>query len=135
MPADGTAGQAVVTAFRRRTWRKAATAAVEGFADPRPVTPPPTWHRSSLAFRRRQIATTVDGFAAARDLTGADPHHRDGPGRAATHRRVLTWSVGATALDAVNVDAGYGRRHVFLPTSSGEGELAPDTEPEGSHDS
>ncbi|MGW4963429.1 hypothetical protein ACWEPL_39960 [Nonomuraea sp. NPDC004186] len=48
---------------------------------------------------------------------------------------LFTWSIGATAPDAVHIDAGHSHRHVFLPTSPGEGALTPDTEPEGSHDS
>ncbi len=135
LPADGTAGPAVVTAADVENWRKAATAAVEGFADPPSGETATNVARSSLASAVRQIATTVDTYAAARDLTG--------PGRTtamdlAVRQRadaLFTWSVGATALDAVNVDAGYGHQHVFLPTSPGEGDLTPDAEPEGSHDS
>ncbi|MEV1169303.1 hypothetical protein [Nonomuraea sp. NPDC049784] len=119
MPSDGTAGPVAVTAADVEAWQQAAAAAVQGFADP----------------PSGETATTVDTYAAARGLTG--------PARAAAMdlavrqraEALFTWSIGATALNAVNIDAGYGHQHVFLPTSPGEGALTPDTEPEGSHDS
>ncbi|GAB3158852.1 hypothetical protein [Microbispora hainanensis] len=135
LPTDGTAGPAVVTAADVENWRKAATAAVEGFADPPSGETATNVARSSLTSAVRQLATTVDIYAAARDLTG--PARTAAMDLAVRQRAdaLFTWSVGATALDAVNVDAGYGHQHVFLPTSPGEGELTPDAEPEGNHDS
>ncbi|MGI5158833.1 hypothetical protein [Microbispora sp. CA-102843] len=135
LPADGTAGPAVVTSADAASWRKAAAAAVEGFADPPSGETATNVARSSLASAVRQIATTVDTYAAARDLAG--PARTAAMDLAVRQRAdaIFTWSVGATALDAVNVDAGYGHQHVFLPTSPGDGALTPDTEPEGSHDS
>ena len=135
MPADVTAGPAAVTAADVENWQKTAAQAVEGFADPPSGETATNVARSSLASAVRQIATTIDTYAVARGLTG--------PARTAamdlTVRQradaLFTWSVGATALDAVNIDAGYGHQHVFLPTSPGEGALTPDTEPEGSHNS
>ncbi|MEV0233335.1 hypothetical protein [Nonomuraea sp. NPDC050786] len=135
MPADGTAGPVAVTAADVGTWRQAAAAAVQGFADPPSGETATNVARSSLASAVRQLATTVDTYAAARDMAG--PARAAAMDLAVRQRAdaLFTWSVGATALDAVNVDAGYGHQHVFLPTSPGEGALTPDTEPEGSHDS
>ncbi|MEU6414868.1 hypothetical protein [Microbispora sp. NPDC046933] len=134
LPAGGTAGPAVVTAADVESWRKAAAAAVEGFADPPSGETATNVARSSLASAVRQIATTVDTYAAARDLAGQT---RTAAMDLVVRQRaeaLFTWSVGATALDAVNIDAGYGHQHVFLPTSPGEGALTPDSEPEGHHD-
>jgi hypothetical protein len=133
MPADGAAGPVAVTAADVKTWQQAAAAAVQGFANPPSGETATNVARSSLASAVRQLATTVDTYAAARDLPG--------PARAAAMELVVrqradalfTWSIGATALDALNIDAGYGHQHVFLPTSPGEGALTPDAEPEGSH--
>lgn len=133
--ADGAQGPAATTAADVQTWRKAAAAAVEGFADPPSGETATNVARSSLASAVRQIATTVDTYAAARTLTG--PARATAMDLAVRQRAdaLFTWSIGATALDAVNVDAGHGHQHVFLPTSPGEGALTPDAEPEGSHDS
>ncbi|MER6006799.1 hypothetical protein ABT120_50265 [Nonomuraea angiospora] len=127
--------QEMATINRPRQPTQAAVAAVQGFAGPPSGETATNVARSSLASAVRQLATTVDTYAAARGLTG--------PARAAamdlTVRQradaLFTWSIGATALDAVNIDAGHSHQHVFLPTSPGEGALTPDTEPEGSHDS
>lgn len=43
---------------------------------------------------------------------------------------VRVWSVGATQLDYVNVEAGNGHQHVYLPTD-GVGGFTPDSSPEG----
>ncbi|ETK33554.1 hypothetical protein [Microbispora sp. ATCC PTA-5024] len=135
MPVDGTAGPAVVTPADVAGWRQAAAAAVDGFADPPSGETATNIARSSLASAVRQIATTVDTYAASRGLTG---QIRTTVMDLAVRQRaaaLFTWSVGATALDAVNVDAGYGHQHVFLPASSGDGALTPDPEPEGTHES
>ncbi len=135
MPVDGTAGPAVVSDADVESWRKAATAAVDGFADPPSGETATNVARSTLASAVRQLATTVDTYASARALEGtARTTALDLAVRQRTNA-LFAWSVAATALDALNVDAGNGHQHVFLPTSPGEGELTPDTEPEGSHES
>ncbi|GAA4519435.1 MULTISPECIES: hypothetical protein [Nonomuraea] len=133
LPGDGPAGPVAVTAADVEKWRQAAAAAVQGFADPPSGETATNVARSSLASAVRQFATTVDTYTMARDLTG--PARAAALDLAARQRAgaLFTWSIGATALDAVNIDAGYGHQHVFLPTSPGEGALTPDTEPEGSH--
>ncbi|MBP2708531.1 hypothetical protein JOL79_32650 [Microbispora sp. RL4-1S] len=134
MPADGVAGPAVVTPADVEAWRKAADAAVQAFADPPSGETATNVARSGLASAVQQIATTVDTYATSRDLTGPT---RTAVTELAVRQRadaVFTWSIGATALDAVNIDAGYGHQHVFLP-ASGDGVLTPDDEPEGNHES
>jgi hypothetical protein len=133
MPAGGTAGPAAVAAADVESWQKTAAAVAAGFADPPSGETATNVARASLTSAVRQFATAVDTYAAARNLTG--------PARAAAldlavrqrANALFTWSVGATALDALNIDAGHGHQHVFLPTTPGEGALTPDTEPEGSH--
>ncbi len=44
---------------------------------------------------------------------------------------VTTWSVAATQLDQLNVDAGHGHQHVYLNTSPDGGAMTPDGSPEG----
>ncbi|MFI6317471.1 hypothetical protein ACIBG8_08120 [Nonomuraea sp. NPDC050556] len=130
---DGVAGPGVVSVDDVAGWQKAADAAVEGFADPPSGETGTNVARSGLASAVRQVATAVDLYAAARTMTGSA---RTAVTDLAVRQRadaLFAWSVGATALDALNVEAGYGHQHVFLPTTPGEGALTPDTEPEGSH--
>jgi hypothetical protein len=44
---------------------------------------------------------------------------------------VTIWSVAATQLDQLNVDAGHGHQHVYLNTSPDGGAMTPDGSPEG----
>ncbi|GIJ20590.1 hypothetical protein [Micromonospora lutea] len=44
---------------------------------------------------------------------------------------VTTWSVAATQLDQINVDAGQGHQHVHLDVGEVEGALGPDGSAEG----
>ena len=82
-----------------------------------------------------ETATNVarGALAAATDLlVSATAAYPDDPERAAELRRlaVRMWSVGATQLDAVNIEAGNGHQHVFLD-ADGEGAFTPDGAPEG----
>jgi hypothetical protein len=44
---------------------------------------------------------------------------------------VLTWSVGATQLDAVSVERDLGHLHVYLPGVAGSGAITADEAEEG----
>ncbi|GAA1008418.1 hypothetical protein Aple_069980 [Acrocarpospora pleiomorpha] len=44
---------------------------------------------------------------------------------------VMMWSVAATQLDQLNVDAGNGHQHAYLTGVPGDGAIAPDQIPEG----
>ncbi|MBO4275392.1 hypothetical protein [Microbispora triticiradicis] len=112
-------------------WRQATAAAVQSFADPPSGETYTNLARSGLASGVRQLATTVDSFAAAQALSG--PARTNMLALAARQRMdaIFTWSVGATALDAVSVDAGSGHQHVYLPAAPGSGALTADDEEEG----
>ncbi|MFC6083659.1 hypothetical protein [Sphaerisporangium aureirubrum] len=130
MPAEDAVGPAAVTAADVENWRKAATAAVDGFADPPSGMTATNVARAGLASAVRQLATTVETYASSQKLSEADAARTLELAARQRTDAVFTWSVGATALDALNVDAGYGHQHVFLQTS-GDGALTPDAEPEG----
>lgn len=44
---------------------------------------------------------------------------------------VKAWSVAATQLDVVSIDAGHGHIHLYLPSEPGSGALQPDEAEEG----
>ncbi|WP_405088417.1 hypothetical protein [Microbispora sp. NBC_01389] len=115
-------------------WRHATAAAVQSFANPPSGETYTNLARSGLASGVRQLATTVDSYAAAQALTG--PARTNMLALAARQRMdaIFTWSVGATALDAVSIDAGNGHQHVYLPAAPGSGALTADDEEEGHHD-
>ena len=43
----------------------------------------------------------------------------------------IMWSVAATQLDQLNIDAGNGHQHVYLNNTSGDGIIPADGLPEG----
>jgi hypothetical protein len=60
--------------------------------------------------------------------------YQQGDQELATRQRdlaVTSWSVAATQLDQINVDAGYGHQHVFLRSEPGGEAFTPDDAPEG----
>ncbi|MEO3814200.1 hypothetical protein ABGB17_34820 [Sphaerisporangium sp. B11E5] len=135
MPAEDSAGPAAVTTEDVEKWRKATAAAVQGFADPPSGETATNVARSALTSAVRQLAGAVETYAVSRDLGGPDAARTLQLARSQRTEALFTWSVGATALDAVNIDAGFGHQHVHLQTTPGDGALAPDAEPEGVHHS
>ncbi|MEU7826551.1 hypothetical protein [Catellatospora sp. NPDC049133] len=87
--------------------------------------------RGSLRNAVEQLAAAVDTLAAAQSL----PESSRAPVVAAAGRQrelaVATWSVAATQLDQINVDAGNGHQHVYLNTTGVDGLMAGDGLPEG----
>ena len=70
----------------------------------------------------------LDTMVEAHDLADGAGGSDDVLALAAQARRAaaLSWSVGATQLDAVNVEAGHGHVHLFLPPVEGSGALTAD---------
>ncbi|MGW1091917.1 hypothetical protein ACWD4L_38080 [Streptomyces sp. NPDC002596] len=132
-PAGGGTGPVAAPPADVAKWRQAAAAAVKGFADPPSGETATNVARSGLASAVRQITVTVDTYAHSQTLTG--PNRETATALAIRQRAdaIFTRSIGATALDAVNVGAGYGHQHVFLPASPGSGALTTDPEHEGSN--
>ncbi|MDG6103860.1 hypothetical protein Daura_23925 [Dactylosporangium aurantiacum] len=113
------------------TWRTATTKAVEGFADPPSAGTGVNIARAGLAAATRTLQEAVIAYEQALRVPPAS--------RAAqlTHAgqlrdiAVATWAVGGTQLDQLNVDAGHGHAHVFLPAVPGQGAMTSDGSPEG----
>jgi hypothetical protein len=112
-------------------WSTATGKAVEEFAEPPSGGTGVNIARSGLAAAVRSLDAAVDTYAAALAL----PADARGVLLELTGRQrdiaVSTWSTAATQLDLLNVDAGNGHTHVFLPAVPGQGALTPDGTPEG----
>lgn len=86
--------------------------------------------RGSIANAMDQLVASAQTYRTALD---ADEALQPDVIARATEQRdlgVRVWSVGATQLDYVNVEAGNGHQHVYLPTD-GVGGFTPDSSPEG----
>jgi hypothetical protein len=102
-------------------WQRTVDAAARSFDDPPSGT-------TATNVARGSLATAIDQLALA--VTA----HQQGNHDLATRQRdlaVTAWSVGATQLDQINVDAGYGHQHVYLQSEPGGEAFTPDGEPEG----
>jgi hypothetical protein len=120
------------TAQAVTTWRILTRQAVDDYAD-RPSA------GTGVNVARSAFAAAVDTLDRAVSLY--EEALRAAPeGKAALltlagrerNSAVTVWSVGATQLDKLNVDAGNGHAHVFLPAVPGQGALTSDGSPEGS---
>ncbi|WP_250007854.1 hypothetical protein [Actinoplanes sp. M2I2] len=88
--------------------------------------------RNGLRNAVGQLSLAVDTFAAARALPAG---HRPPLLVVASRQRLLAvtdWSVAATQLDQINIDAGKGHQHVYLTDSPEGGANVGDGAPEGS---
>lgn len=102
------------------SWQQTVATAAKSFDDPPSGSTATNVARGSLSAAVDQLALAVDTYAAQPDLSA---RQRD--------LAVKTWSVGATQLDQVNVDAGYGHQHVYLESDPGSEAFTPDDAPEG----
>lgn len=119
--------QPSVTAAAVTGWQRIVDAAAKSFADPPSGSTATNVARGSLATAVDQLDVAVHAYQQS--LAGG-PALRE----LADDQRdlaVRTWSVGATQLDQINVDAGHGHQHVHLEADPDSGAFTPDGEPEG----
>jgi hypothetical protein len=112
-------------------WRAITGKVVEEFADPPSGGTGVNIARSGLAAAVRALGAAVDLYATA---MAQPPDTRGALLELAGRQRdiaVATWSTAATQLDVLNIDAGNGHAHVFLPAAPGQGALTPDGTAEG----
>jgi hypothetical protein len=88
--------------------------------------------RGALRSAVNALANALETYTLARTLPSGT--QQAALMELAVKQRVLavtTWSVAATQLDQLNVDAGHGHQHVYLNTSPDGGAMTPDGTPEG----
>lgn len=112
-------------------WQAVTGKTVEEFANPPSGGTGVNIARSGLAAAVRALDAAVDVYAAT---LAVSPAERGTLLELAGRQRdiaVATWSSAATQLDVLNIDAGNGHAHVFLPAVPGQGALTADGAPEG----
>jgi hypothetical protein len=116
---------------RTADWQRAVTQAAARFDDPPSGTTATNVARGGFRSAVDQAALAVDTYAAAAaQPAAARPPLVELAARQALQAAVA-WSVAATQLDQINVDAGYGHQHVYIELGSGEDAFTPDNVPEG----
>ncbi|RIV39134.1 hypothetical protein [Micromonospora radicis] len=121
-------------AAQLRQWQQTMRQLAEQYADPPSGMTATNVARGGLRGAVEQAAVavdtlalaTVDGATAADELLAL-------AARQAT-LAVTTWSVAATQLDQINIDAGHGHQHVHLDTGEPGGAFGPDGAAEGHSD-
>lgn len=112
-------------------WRAAVTSAQAAWGDPPSGATELNVARSSFAGAIDLLDATLAGYAVARERGGADEAALNALTARHLELVVRAWSTGATQLDWLNVRAGRGHQHVFLPVRS-EGAMTADPAAEGS---
>lgn len=110
-------------------WVEELTRAAEAYDSPPSGSTATNVARGALAAAADVLVEAAATYRLA--LDAAEPGRSAGVARAAALRDlgVRTWSVGATQLDAINVEAGNGHQHAYL--SGGSEAFSPDGAPEG----
>ncbi len=78
------------------------------------------------------LGSSVEAYGAALEADGGGRERLEALASDLRTQAVRAWSVAATQLDAVALEAGHGHVHIYLPAAPGSGALAPDSAPEGS---
>ncbi|GIJ79920.1 hypothetical protein SAMN05443287_102442 [Micromonospora phaseoli] len=113
-------------------WQQTMNRLIAQFADPPSGMTATNVARGGLRSAVEQTAVAVDSVALA--LSGPAAGRTEQLALAARQATlaVTTWSVAATQLDQINIDAGLGHQHVHLDAGEVEGALTPDGATEGS---
>lgn len=127
---EKTAGRAP-DAGRARTWQDTMRKAAEPFADPPSGSTATNVARGGLRGAVQQAALAVDTYALAAGVPAAHQAALLDISTRQAAEAATIWSVAATQLDQISVDAGHGHQHVFLDTDPHEGALTPDGAAEG----
>ncbi|GAA3924492.1 hypothetical protein [Actinoplanes auranticolor] len=128
----GAAAARPVTDEQLAGWKQIMAQQVERHKDAPSGSTATNVARNGLRNAVNQLSVALDTFAAARALPAAQ---RAPVLAVASRQRLLAvtdWSVAATQLDQINIDAGHGHQHVYLTDSPEGGATVGDGSPEGS---
>lgn len=133
LPQGGTPGARSAEPAEIEGWQRVLRQAVDRHAETPSGTTATNVARAGFRSAVDTMAIAVDAYAAGRKLP--EDLRKAFLDLAVRQRSaaVTAWSVAATQLDQINVDAGKGHQHVYLTGAPGEGGMSADTIPEGSH--
>lgn len=132
LPPDGEPPEQPASSEEISAWKRVLRDAAAEFGDPPSGETNTNIARSSLVVAVDTLQSSVATYEASVDLPA---EYRDSLLKQASSQRdlaVRSWSIGATQLDAVNVETGNGHQHVYLPAGGVGGALTADPAPEGS---
>lgn len=114
-PADrGEAATADVAAEEVAAWQDGVSGGLALFDESPSGSTATNVARHSLGASLGLLASATDLYALAQEADGELQAALIAQAGAQRDLAVQTWSVGATQLDAINIDAGLGHQHVYL---------------------
>jgi len=112
-------------------WQATMRALVAKHADSPSGTTATNVARGGLRAAVGDFQVAVDLYAAAHAVPAAQRGDLVALADRARTGAATAWSIAATQLDQVNIDAGLGHQHVFLETEPGSGAFTADGAEEG----
>ncbi|MEH0986227.1 hypothetical protein [Micromonospora sp. CPCC 205556] len=113
-------------------WQQTMRQLTEQFANPPSGSTATNVARGGLRNAVEQAAVAVDAAALATAGPEATRKEQLALARRQATLAVTNWSVAATQLDQINIDAGQGHQHVHLETGKEDGAFTHDGAAEGS---
>ncbi|WP_127500379.1 hypothetical protein [Actinoplanes solisilvae] len=101
------------------------------FDDPPSGTTATNVARGGLRNAVQLVRLSVDAYAAGLGAPAGQQHQWLAMAERQGVLAVTAWSVAATQLDQINIDAGHGHQHVHLELGQHEGGFTADHESEG----
>jgi hypothetical protein len=111
------------------SWQRITKAYVDEFSERPSAGTAVNIARSGLATSVKQLDLAVTTYSQALDAPNKEPLLTNA--KQQRELGIVTWSVAATQLDVLNIDAGKGHAHIFLPSEPGQGAMTSDGTPEG----
>ncbi len=114
-----------------RQWQAIATAVAQRHAESPSGSTATNVARGGFRTATQGIAIAIDTYAAG--LAGPESQRATLFALADRQRAtaIAAWSVAATQLDQINIDAGNGHQHVYLKAAPGDDAIGADHVPEG----
>jgi hypothetical protein len=131
LPAGAAAPGPPAAAAQVEGWKAVTRKVVSDFSDAQSAGTAVNVARSGFATGARQLDLAVDAYAEAVKTTDAQRPALLALAARQRDSAVVTWSIGGTQLDSLNVDTGHGHQHVFLPSAPGQGAMTSDGAKEG----
>jgi hypothetical protein len=131
LPPGAAAPGPPATAAQVEGWKAVTRKVVSDFSDAQSAGTAVNVARSGFATGARQLDLAVDAYAEAVKTTDAQRPALLALAARQRDSAVVTWSIGGTQLDSLNVDTGHGHQHVFLPSAPGQGAMTSDGAKEG----
>jgi hypothetical protein len=112
-------------------WQQVATAVAQRHAETPSGSTATNVARGGFRTATKGIVAAIDTYAAALSLPESQQSVFFELAARQRATAIAAWSVAATQLDQINIDAGNGHQHVYLKASPDDGAIGADTLPEG----